>query len=352
MAHMDIFKSNAFGLLEMTEAVNKVPYRPTALSRMGLFATRRVRTSFVSVEEKEGVISLIPTSPRGEPIGADKSAEKRVLRNFNTARLVRSATINADEISGVRAFGSESELKQVQAEVASRISGDTGILRHFELTWEYMRLGAIQGIVLDADGSTLYNWFTEFNIAQASEIDFDLDNASPASGAVRKLCNALIRATMRASKGAWIDGSSYIAGVCGDAFWDDLTAHSEVRGTYLNTQQAADLRDHAMPFETFRYGGIVWMNYRGTDDNSTVAINTDECKFFPVNAPGAFSVVFSPGEFFGSVNQPGRDLYARTVLDPDAGGNMDEARWVKAEMYSYPLFMCMRPGMLQRGKRT
>lgn len=352
MAHMDIFKSNAFSLLEMTEAVNKIGYRPTTLSRMGLFATRRVRTPFVSVEERAGVISLIQTSPRGEPIGTDKNAEKRILRNFNTARLVRAASVNADEISGIRAFGTESELVQVQAEVARRISGDAGILRDFELTWENMRLGAIQGNVLDADGSVLYNWYTEFNIVQAGEIDFDLDNAAPASGAVRKVCNALIRAAKRAAQGAWIDGTTYMVSICGDAFWDDLTAHSEVRGTYLNTQQAADLRENALPFETFRYGGITWMNYRGTDDNSTVAINTDQAKFFPVNAPGAFSVVFSPGEFFGSVNQPGRDLYSRLVIDPDAGGNMDEARWVKAELYSYPLFMCMRPGMLQRGKRT
>lgn len=357
MAHMDIFHSKAFSLIEMTDAVNKVPYQPTAISRLGLFGVRRVRTPFVAIEERSGILTLIQTSLRGEPINRDKNAEKRVLRNFNTARLADSSTINAAEIEGIRAFGTESELMQVAAEVMRRVSGDTGILRNFELTWERQRLGAVQGIVLDADGSTIYNWFTEFAIAQADEIDFDLDNATPASGAIRRLTNQVIRQSMRASAGAWIDGTTYLVGICGDAFWDALTQHPEVRGTYLNTQQAADLRQINLPFETFRYGGIVWQNYRGTDDTdaahpNTVVVPTNEVKFFPVGAPGAFTAVFSPGEFFGSVNQPGRDLYSRVVLDPDAGGNMDQARWVKTELYSYPLFLCLRPGMLQRGRMT
>jgi hypothetical protein len=241
---------------------------------------------------------------------------------------------------------------QVQAELADRINGPTGIMRNFELTWENMGLGAIQGIVTDADGTELYNWYDEFGISQAAEIDFDLDNTSPADGAIRKKCNALIRTMMRAAQGAWINGSTSIYALCGDTFWDQLTGHQEVRETYLNTQQAADLRGNNLPFETFRYGGITWENYRGTDDNSTVAIGETKAKFFPVNAPGAFIAGYSPGEFFGTVNRPGRDLYARTIIDPDAGGNMEEAKWANIEMYSYPIFICTRPGMLQRARNT
>jgi hypothetical protein len=50
------------------------------------------------------------------------------------------------------------------------------------------------------------NWFTEFGISQPAEIDFDLDNASPASGAVRKACNGIVRAMIRGSEGAWVEG--------------------------------------------------------------------------------------------------------------------------------------------------
>lgn len=98
-------------------------------------------------------------------------------------------------------------------------------------------------------------------------------------------------------------------------------------------------------FGSFRYGNIDFINYRGTDDKSTVAINDDECQFFPVGAPDAFKVGFSPAEFLPFVNTSGQDVYALIVIDKE------RQAWARPEVYSYPLFMCTRPGMLQRGKR-
>jgi hypothetical protein len=82
-------------------------------------------------------------------------------------------------VQNIRAFGSETELQQVQQEIADIMGGPTGLRNSIELTHENMRLGAIQGILLDADGTVIRNWFTEFGISQPAEIDFDLDNASP-----------------------------------------------------------------------------------------------------------------------------------------------------------------------------
>jgi hypothetical protein len=43
---------------------------------------------------------------------------------------------------------------------------------------ENMRLGAVQGLLADADGTTIYNWATEFGQTIPAEVDFDLDAAS------------------------------------------------------------------------------------------------------------------------------------------------------------------------------
>lgn len=346
MAHIDIFNQNAFGMVELSAAVQRAPYRPRLLGTMNLFAPRRVRTTTVSVERKGGTLTLIQTSERGAPL-VEGESEKRDIRDFRTARIAKGQTLTAAEIQNIRAFGQTSELQSVQNELAAIMNGDTGLRASVELTHENMRLGAIQGIVLDADGSTLINWFTAFGISQPAELDFDLDNASPASGAVRKACNGVIRAMKRASEGAWIDGSTRAVGLCGDAFFDDLVAHSETRQTYLNQAEAAQLRNSVgAAFESFTYGGITFINYRGTDDNSTVAVGTDKCKFFPVDAPGAFEVGYSPAEFLPFANTPGEDVYALVITDKD------RQAWVRPEVYSYPLFMCTRPGMLQRAKRT
>jgi hypothetical protein len=343
MATLDVFKQDAFKLTSMLQAIREVDYRPMRLGELGIFTPNPVRTETVAIEKIGETLALIKTSQRGEP--PDKrSTEKRTIRDFRTLRITKDDRVMASELANIRAFGTESEMMQVQAEIARRLSGPGGLESQVELTLENMRLGAVQGIVTDADGSTLYNWFTEFGVSQPGEIDFDLDNASPASGAVRKKCNEVVRAMMKAAKGVWVPGTQVHA-LCGDAFWDDLTAHSEVRQTYLNTQQAADLRN-GNAYETFAYGGIVWENYRGTDDGSTVAINTDKAKFFPVNAPGAFLEVFSPGERFEHIGQLGERIYPMIVPD------RDRDMYADIEVYSYPLHICTRPLMLQRAKRT
>lgn len=342
MATMDVFNQNAFSMISLTTAVNQQPFLPTFLGDIGIFTARPIRTVAAAIEDRNGTLSLIQTSQRGAPLTEGK-ADKRNIRYFNTARLAKGDTIFAHEIQNVRAFGSETELQQVSTEVAYRYSK---LQNDVALTHENMRLGAVQGIVLDADGSTIYNWFTEWGVSQPSEVDWDLDNATPASGAVRQLCNSTLRTVQRALSGMWIPGRSYLLGLCGDNYWDNLTQHPEILKTYLNTQQASELRGDKMPFETFNYGGITWVNYRGTDDGTTVAVGSDKVKFVPVGVPGLFETAFAPAESFDYVNTPGLPVYAMLVTDRDRNA------WVRPELYSYPLFYCTRPAALLRGKRT
>ena len=341
MASMDIFEADGFSAMSMTAALNNQPFLPSLLGDMQLFTPKPITTDTVAIEQIDGTLGLIQTDKRGAPPAA-RGTDKRTVRNLNTVRIAKQDTVRASEIQSIRAFGSETELMQVQTVVARKQSA---LLRDVGLTHEHHRLGAIQGIVLDADGSTIVNLFTEFGVTQATEIDFDLDNASPASGAVRKKCAAVVRAMLRASKGSWVPGQTRVAALCGDAFWDDLIAHPEVRETYLGQQEAAALRG-AAAWETLDYGGITFTNYRGTDDNSTVAIGTDKCRFFPVGAVDVFEVALSPAESFDFVNTPGLPVYGWQV--PDRDRNM----YVDLEVYSYPLFYCTKPLMLQRAKRT
>lgn len=346
MATMDIFGNDAFRMTTLMEAINEQDFQPSFFRTRGIFVPRRVRTETVAIESKSGVLSVIQSSERGSaPESA--SAGKRSIRDFRTVRIAKSDRISASELSGIRAFGSETELMQVQAEVADRLNGPSGLMRDIELTWENMMLGAIQGKVVDADGGIIEDYFDAFGVTQDAEIDFDLDNASSASGAIRKKCNQVVRQMMKAAGGAWVPGRTMVEAVCGDAFWDDLTANGEVRETFLNTQQAADLRnDVGQAYESFVYGGIRWVNYRGTDDGSTVAIGTDKAAFYPVNSPSAFLMAFSPGEFFDTINLPGQDVYPLVI--PDDRRNA----FVDVEAYSYPLPVATRPKMLQRARRT
>lgn len=344
MPSLNIFKHDAFSAMSMLDAVEKIPYVPNLLGSIpNLFVDRPVRTTTVSVEERSGTLSVIQTSQRGAPL-PQRTTEKRTIREFKTVRVAKGDRITADEIQDIRAFGSETELMQVQDEVTRRLGGPVGLVAEVELTWEYHRLGAVQGLVADADDTTIYDWFAEFGITQDAEIDFDLDATAPASGAVRKLCNQVVRQTLKGlGMGRVMPRSMPVMGLCGNNFWDDLTAHSELRETYLNQQEAARLREGNV-YESVLYGGITFVNYHASDDGG-VGIGTDKCKFFPA-IPGVFQRALAPAESFGFVNTPGREIYPMIVPDKD------RAMWVDIEAYSYPLFICMRPQALQRARRT
>jgi hypothetical protein len=330
MATMDVFKADAFSMASLLQAIEDLDYRPQFLGSLGLFEDEPVRTRTVMVEKRDNELSLIQTTPIGAPL-PQLSYDPRTMRNFSTFRIAKGSTIQAESLQGIRAFGSETELQQVQAEVARRLAR---LRNDVELTWENMRLGAVQGILADADGSPLVNYFTEFGVAQPAAVTFNFSSLQP--GEVRPLIESIVRAIARAAKGAFTTGS-YVAAIVGDEFWDALVNHAEVRQTYLNYQAAAELRNPTA-FGQFRYGGVLWVNYRGTDDGSTVVVETDEAKFFPVNAPGIFKTAWGPGEFLPVVNQPGVPL--RPMILPDPSGR--EA-FVTVEVYSYPLYLCTKP---------
>ena len=343
MATMDVFSGSAFSAISLTGAINQQPFLPSLLGDLNLFTDRPIRTRAAYIENLAGTLSLVPTSPIGAPLAEDVT-DKRTVQYIPTLRIAKGTTIYAEEVQGVRAFGSETELQQIANLVAER---SAKISRDIQYTWENMRLGAVQGIVYDSNGTTvLQNWYTIWGVVQPAEVDWDLDNATPVGGAIYQKCNDAIRAAMRAVSGMWIPGRSYLIGLCGDNFYDNLTQAPEVRATYLSSSQAQDLRnDVGGPFSSFRYGGIVFMNYRGTD-TAGLGINTDKIALFPVGVPGLFEVAWGPGETFDFVNTPGKPLYLIPVKDTARNA------WQRIEAYSYPLFFCTKPLALLRGKRT
>lgn len=342
MATLDVFNQDAFKTTSLTAYVNKQPTIPSMLRDMGIFSEKPVRTTTVWVEVKNGQVSLVPTSERGEPLDQN-GKRKRDAIPLSTVRLAKGDRITATELQDVRAEGEEAELKEVQTEINTRL---TEVTSDIDLTEENLMLGAIQGIVVDADGSTVINnFYTDFGVSQPAEIDFDLDNATPASGALKKKCNEVVRGMVRAGGNA-ITPNTQIMAFVGDNFWDDLVAHPEVQGAYNNWVQAQSMSNEIGVFKPFRWGEINWVNYRGTDDGSTVSIGTDKAKFFPVGARGMFEVAYAPAEFMEYVNTRGQARYAMIVTDKDRNA------WADVEAYSYLLPYCTRPEALFRGKRT
>lgn len=340
MSIFDIFNNDAFKGVSMLESVDSVEFKPSRLGSMGVFQPTPIRTESIAIESRNNGLSLIKTTQRGEPV-TQRTNDKRLLRNFNTVRIAKEDRISASEIAFIREHGEEQQVIMLQAELARRMTGVGGLVDDIDYTMEHMRLGAIQGQVLDADGSTvIYDWFSEFGITQATEIGFNLGAIS--AGDLREECSKLKREMSRKSGGTWTP-STRIHAMCGDNFWDALIKVEEVRAVYLNRQDSQYV-ENGGAYETINYGGITWENYQGSDDGTEVAIPADEVKFFPVGGKGAFLEVFSPGEKFEHIGQLGQIIYPEIVRD------VLRDRYVDLEVSTYPLHVCTRPAMLQRGR--
>jgi hypothetical protein len=339
---MDVFSNDAFGLISLTDAFNDLPFVPGRAGTLLPWNESGVATTTVMIEEKAGVITLINPSPRGG-VGDAIPKRARTGRPLLIPHYQVNDAIYADEVQGVREFGTEQSLATVQGAVRSRMAEHT---TNFDATLELQRVGAVKGLILNADGTTLLDLFSAFGVTQETEVDFDLDNASPASGALRKKCAQVVRMLMNNLGAVPLQG---VHAFVGDAFFDDLLAHPEVVNSYKNTDMASVLRaGYVYPngekiYGAFEFGGIVWENYRGSN-GADAMIDTDKAHIFPVGN-NLFKTVFGPADYNETVNTIGLPRYAKQYAFPNDKG-------IALEMQTNALSYCRRPKALIKARRT
>jgi len=332
MADINIFQDEAFSVPRLTAAINEQPYVPGRIGDMGLYNEEGVPTTVVQIEYDGATLSLVPAKPRGGVADATTLGPRRLIP-FNTVHLPQRSTMLADEIQGIRAFGSQSELESAEARVAKYLAKHRVQL---DLTHEFQRIGGIKGQILDFDGQTvLLDVYKAFGITQTS-FSFELQTAATlardkADEVVDMIEDAL--------------GATPVRGVhafVGRSFWRDLINHKSVRETYLNTAQAAELRGKVP--DSFDLGGITFERYRGSVAGVPY-VGPDEGYAFPVDVPDGFITRFAPGDYIETVNTDGLPYYSRIEPLPFGKG-------VGIESQSNPLHLPTRPKSIIRLTRS
>lgn len=336
MATMDIFNAPQFSVVSLSGMVERLPYVPTLLGSLGIFEPRPVRSRNILIDRRNGGLQLIMTSADGAPPDILEGDDRDMVM-LRTTRLAKRFTMYAYELEGIREFGTESELVAVMAEYnrrAARVKAD------MSATHEHHRLGALQGVLLDADGTTVIrDYYEDFGIPKPAPLALDFrDTTKGIRGQLVKIRRAIIEG----SDGAINEGTAIHALIGDDAF-DALVQHPEVERTYLNYQAAAELRNGINAFGSFTFGDITWHNYRGVAAGSALRIPANGVRFFPVGTRDIFVKAMAPYEGLGYLNTPGQDTYMINIPD------RDRDQWTKGEIYSYPLYMCQRPEVLRSG---
>ncbi|MFN6979433.1 MAG: major capsid protein, partial [Gemmobacter sp.] len=181
-----------------------------------------------------------------------------------------------------------------------------------------MEMNALRGIVKDGAGTTLYNYFTEFGLAQIS-VDFVLGTAGTnVQGKVREVLRAIEDNLLG-------EAMTSVHALVSREFFDKLIAHPKTEEAYkfYASTGAQPLREDVR--RNFPFGGILFEEYSGTVTLSTKAterlVPANEGIALPLGTMDTFTTYGGPANLLETANTIGLPLYARQHLD-------EKSRWI------------------------
>ncbi len=323
----DIFNSDAFSTVEMTAAIQELPYVPGRIGSMGLFDKIPITNTFYAIESEAGELRLIPDAPRGVH-NRVLSTPARKMRSFAIPHFPLDASVKADDVMRLRSFGTSDVQPAVQVLVNNKMQR---CRQNHEMTHEYMRVGAIQGVIKNAQGATITNLFTEFGVTEVV-VSFNFNAAiNVIKGKVLDVITS-IESTLGGL------GYERIIAVCGTTAYRNLVASAALSESFTSI-------DERWPIELQRAGitfaEIDWFPYRGKV-GATPFVPDNQIRFFPVGVGDLFQQVIAPADFIEAVGSPGEEVYAKQELQRFGKG-------VDIHTQSNVHMVCTRPKVLVKG---
>lgn len=330
-----------FTVQELTNAINVIPNMFGRIKELDIFRTVGITTKIVTVEQKDGVLNLLPSKSRtGDDTNVNKRPDRKLL-TFETPHIPLNDLILAEDIQDVREFGTQN----VAMTAASAVAESLAEMRNkHAITLEFLRSGALQGKIFDADGVTVLGDFhTEFgNTPKIVDFDFTTGGFKP-SVKVREI----VRHIELALQG---EVMSEIRVFVSPEWWDDFIVNDEVKEAYKffrdNMGRNVGAEDVRRGFE---FHGIVFEEYLGSgsfleeDGTSTIRnfVTADEAYAFPLGTRDTFWTFWAPGNLIEAANTLGLEMYAFQE------SRIDHKGWdLHTEMNPFPI--CKRPNLLVR----
>jgi hypothetical protein len=304
------FDAGGYTLAEMTEAINILPNVYTRLGQMGLFRFEGVTQRSVVIEQAEGVLNLLPTVPLGGPATV-ANRDLRSMRSLTIPWIPHDDAITPQDIQGIRGFGMSDAADPLATVMERKLTRMR--VKHAQ-TREYMEINALKGVVKDGAGVTLYDYFSEFGLAQQS-VDFALGTATTN---VQAKVREVLRKIESELKGETMTG---VLALVSPEFFDRLIGHARVEEAYkyYSSAGAQPLRED--PRRRFPFAGIVFEEYSATVTLSTGVTETlvpaGEGIAFPLGTLDTFVTFGAPANLIETVNTIGLAMYARQLARPD-----------------------------------
>jgi len=329
----DIFNPNepAFTMTELTLAIEKFPNLYGRVEKMNLMPDDGVTTTTVLVEEKEHTLALLPTAERGTPGTKGKTGTRKVI-SFPIPHIPHEDTVKPEDVQGIRGFGEETGAETVNQKIAEKLQN---IHNNQAITLEYMRMGALRGKVLNAQGEVVVDFYKEFK-KQKKVINFKLNVATTNVKSLALELKTHIELNLMGE----IYG--YIHVLCSPEFFRALIEHAKVETAFDRQSEGRFHREDQRAGFEFPTG-VVWEEYNGQasdpDGKLKRFIPEGEAIAFPVGTMKTFKTYFAPASMIDTVNTRGRRIYVSPKW-------LDHGEGVEFKSQSNPLPFCARPEVL------
>ena len=344
--NIDAILNERFTSLELTLAINKRQNEYGLINSMGVFNEVGIKDRQVKIETRSQTLQIIPTSEIGTPAPAADDPDVRDVRILPTFRHAKMHKLLAEELQGVRMFGSDDENEYVDIKVLEMLDK---IQREHRQTKEFLRWGALKGDVYDADGSRLlFNTYDVMGETQKT-IEYDLDDAD-AVDAIQDGNDELLDYMEDEALGEIVTG---VILLCSPGFIQKMQHNKAFREAYkYHAEAAGEVNPNRQSLRRpFEFKDAMFLRHRGSctfkkRDGTIVKhvfIPDGEAIAVPLGTNETFETYFGPGEFMDTVNTIGQELYVKPEqMKLDMG--------IELHSFSYALNLVSKPRLVVKVK--
>lgn len=314
----DLMSAPEFADAQLTEAINIPPYQTGRLAQLGLFTDTPIPTTYVKVGVKDGDFTIIPSRERGGPTNKNMS-RRHAQALIEVPHFPLEDAITPSDFQNLLAYGED----RVFETFGNVLNGKLAEMRgKHDQTHAHLDWGAVNGLILDADGYELLDLYETFGV-DGTPLSLALGTAGTDVANATREVKASIR---RALKGSPMTGVRILAG---ENFFAQYVGHATVKDAYKYFSSQRNPNRDGLD-DGFDHGGAV---IERVDEEFSVrlpngtletrpAIDPDEAIALPLGTP-YFKRYVSPPDTINDANQapdPASKVFVSTDERPHGKG--------------------------------
>lgn len=259
--------------VELTQEVNRIPNTFGLLNALNLFPNEPKASKYVRIEFKDGVVYVLGAEPRGSSgdLGEDDTGNGIILEIPHFPHIDFIGPDDADNMLVI--VNGQVEPESMNRQLAQKLAK---IRTKHSITREYIRLGALRGLIKDGKGRTLYDIYDVFSITKKT-VDFVLGTAGTDIIAKCEEVRDHIQNNLKS------ETSTGIEAIVDPTWFGKFIQHEKVEKYWLNAQNTAV---HSIVSRqqlggnwgrVFEFQNILWREYKGSlpVKNSSGAITSE-----------------------------------------------------------------------------